>query len=679
MSQRAKNISISWYKEYLAKTLEEIKEVDGEDLIGFLEDKLKELTRADTLYLLTKETQDGKYFIPTLSKSIRICRKSSLFHEVIEKRHPVVVNDCRKSVLFDESCDTLSKEAPSNLFIIPVYYEMRDDMPLVMIWGAQNRQDELLNQKNILYATKFIDTLKAYLFEVITDIGKYPSQVPEQIEELLRHQEKAYRYFDHLIRDIRTPMNAVMGVLGLIAKSDQIDETVKGYADTAVKSMDQMVHLVNDALNFARILKEDYTIEQEPFCPDREFFDFIRTYYHIALKKGIRFTLFVDPMLPEKIVSDRYRIKQVVTSILSNAIKYNVERGSVRVEVLYDKSDDHLRIVVSDTGIGISEEKKKYLFVKKGATDYDISDETGLEVCLGVAHRITTLLGGKIDYESEEGVGTTFSVTLPANTPSDAQPRLLPKKEWSEHRLYLYQPEGIQNKESPSVCLRYFDAWGIDYAIGNGDLKEIDSYDILAIEKTWFDTNGRSLVQKFIDLGKRVVLFEDESDDFLDKSDGDLWKIFYPVCSRELYEALDISGKETKKAKEKEEHQSLSFKGKKVVVVDDNKINLKVMKHILQRLDTDVVSFEEAKSAVSYLCKEKADLLIIDENMPEMSGSEAIKIIRKECKQNKKIPIVSLTGDIYHREEILESGADSVIFKPIKIDEISDILSKYIH
>jgi signal transduction histidine kinase len=671
---------INWYKECLAKTLEEIKGVDNKELIGFLEDKLKELTRADTLYLLTKETQEGEYFIPASSKLIQICQKNSLFHEAIKKRHPVVVNDCRKSMLFDESCDTLSEEAPSNLFIIPVYYEMHDDMPLVMIWGAQNRRDESLDQKNILYATKFIDTLKVYLFEIITDIGTYPSQVPEQVEELLRHQERAYRYFDHLIRDIRTPMNAVMGILGLIAKSDQIDETVKGYANTAVKSMDQMVHLVNDALNFARILKEDYTIEQEPFCPDREFFDFIRTYYHIALKKGIRFTLFVDPMLPERIISDRYRIKQVVTSILSNAIKYNVEQGSVRVEVLYEKSEDHLRIVVFNTDMGIPEEKKKYLFAKKGVTDYDISDESGLEVGLGMAHQITTLLEGKIDYESEEGAGTTFSVTLPANTPSDAQPRLLPKKKWSKHRLYLYQPEGMQSKEPPSACLKYFDAWGIDYLIGNGDLKEIDPYDILAIEKTGFDSNGRSLVQKFIDLGKRVVLFADESDDFLDMSDGDLRKVFYPICSRELYDALDISEKETEKAKEKkEEYQSLSFKGKKVVVVDDNKINLKVMKHILQRLDTDVVSFEEAKSAVSYLRKEKTDLLIIDENMPEMSGSEAIKIIRKECKKNKEIPIVSLTGDIYHREEILESGANRVIFKPIKIDVISDILSKYMN
>jgi len=676
MTKPQNRIDVNWYKNFLLETLEEAKHKDGIDLLSYLEERIRTLSNSDVVYLLKKDPTGGdKYIIPTTRKVLEPCRDKGIFGEMLQKKQPIFVKDVEESLLFVNSCDNLTKEKLKDVFLIPIFMDAsKEELPPYLCWGATYAESEKrIEQKNILFILKFLESIKSYLSAIDSSIRSPEQDYIEQIEDLMRQKERMSLYFHNIIHDIRTPMNALMGFLELLSHNET-DETKSNYISSAIKSAEQMVRLINDALDLAKIEKGELPIEKHPFNPTLELMESIRIFYEAAKKKGIQLSTFFDPSIPEQIVSDQYRIKQVLSNLLSNAIKFTPKNGSVFVETTYDKERDILRISVTDTGIGIDEEEKKYIFSPYRQANSKIQKEYGgTGLGLSVSQQIVSLLGGKLDFESEKGKGTTFTMEIPANTPEGAGPYLHLKK-IPNTSIFLHN-WAQRDDFRAGVVKRYLDIVEAKYTEGDKERKELANHNMLVVDKDYYYLEDNPFIQEFLDKGKRVIFLEDIFDTLSKQFDGDVVKLSLPIFSKDLYEAVDALADQQKE--KEQEITERSYAGHRVVVVDDNKINLKVMEHILKRFDLDIVLFEDARSVVDYLNKEKADLLIIDENMPGLSGSEAIKMIREESK-NSDIPIVSLTGDVYHKEEILAAGANSIILKPVKIDQIAKILKEYL-
>ena len=680
MSPQKNTISVTWYKSFLLETLEHAKSADGQKLIPYFEERIRILSNSDLVYLLVKEnsSDENKYIIPSQNRMLKPCVDEGVFGEMLKKQQPIFIKDCEQSLLFNNNCDNLAGKAIKDLFLIPIYINGdKEEYPPYLCWGAAlEDSDKEISQKNILFILKFLESLKSHLANINSSIQSPEQYYINQIEDLIKQQERSNLYFHNIIHDIRTPMNALMGFLELLAHNEE-DETKSSYIASAIKSAEQMVRLINDALDIAKIEKGELPIEKHAFNPTTELMESIRIFYEAAKKKSIMLSTYFDPSIPEKIVSDQYRIKQVLSNLLSNAIKFTPKHGSVCIEVLYTPENDTLKVSVTDTGIGIAESEKKYVFTPFRQANAGIQKEYGgTGLGLSVSQQIVSLLGGKLEFESTEGVGTTFSMTIPAHTPEGTDSFIRIARIPAGLSVHLHRWKDRSDPRA-KVVTKYLDFIEAGYTPSSTGFDNLNKHDLLIIDKDYYDMEESERIQLFLDQGKRVLFLEDVFDTDSKWYKGEIRKVTLPIFSKDFYEALGVL-EDVEEQQNPHHYTTRSYKGKRVVIVDDNKINLRVMEQILKSFDLEIAMFEDGLSTLEYLRDHHADFLIIDENMPEMSGSEVIGKIRNGETKNTKIPIVSLTGDVYHKEEILQSGADAIILKPVKINEISKILAQYL-
>ncbi len=680
------DFNIVKFKEYIIDKINDIKKMSQDDIVKYVEEELKELSSMDSVIVLFDENKSDnnyEYVSPSLGKKIGKCKESSILVDVVEKKQPLLVKDVEKSLLFNEKCDNLQEKKIRDLMIIPVFLKKTGSRyPEVLVWGATNQtSNAFIDQKTVLYLIKFLDAVKPYILNIDIKSLSYDllslEQCLEKNETLEYDIQRNKQYFHSIIHDIRTPMNALQGFLELLS-INETDETKKDYLDSAIKSSQHMIRLISDALDIAKIENGSLPMEKQPFNPQIELSEIIRIFYETARKKGIYLGAYFDPELPEHIVSDVYRIKQVLSNLLSNAIKFTSDNGSILVELVYNKDKDIITISVEDSGIGISKDSQKSIFmpyVQESNSTERVYGGTGLG--LSISNQIVTMLGGKLDLISEEGEGSKFFFSLPAQTPKNEKP-FIDSSKITAYNIFLYNWKNREDIRSKLVQ-RYLDAFGINYKAGEKGLTEViySKYDVIVIEKQFLALSEYERVQKLLDEGKKVLWLEDQFDNDYKWFKGDIVKIPYPLISYTLADAL--SNIKTKEIDHKNNFDSSAFPGVKAIIVDDNRINIKLMEQVFKRLQMKSVSFMDPKPAIELLEKSRYDIIFIDENMPKMRGSEAIKIIRKKEKKKKISPVViiSLSGDTDHQKEILAAGADEVMTKPIELDELSNVLSKY--
>ena len=416
-------------------------------------------------------------------------------------------------------------------------------------------------------------------------------------------------------------------------------------------------------------------LDKTMFSPIVGLGDVAKLFYNSMKKNNIKFSVYLDPLMPSMINSDLHRIKQIINNLLSNAMKFTSEKGTVSLEACYNKDSNTLEISVSDTGIGIAKDRQKSIFspyIQESNTTSTQYGGTGLG--LAISQQLSILLGGTISIESEQGVGSTFTVMLPCEVAGDLEP-IVDRDIYNNQSILIY----TTNKDHLllNTIRRYLDSVNIAYDLldSNKPLVIDKKYNLIIIDR---DDSFEyiELLQEYLDSDGKTLLVEDRYNSKECHLEGAVKLVYSPMLPDKLFDTLHklIVPMKQIDSDENSADKYISLKEYKVLVVDDNMVSIKLMIEILKKYELQTVGCCSPKEALELFENELFDIVFIDQNMPMMNGDEAIIKMREieKNKYQKRTNIFALTGDadMNINKKMIDAGADAVFTKPLHIKEI---------
>jgi len=512
-----------------------------------------------------------------------------------------------------------------------------------------------------------------------------------QAKELAESAARAKSEFlANMSHEIRTPLNGVTGMLAL-ALDTRLDAEQREYLELARGAAGSLLTIVNDILDLSKIEARKLALEEVAFDIG-EVVDSAARYIAIeARRKGLELAYEVDPRLPRTVLGDPLRLKQVVTNLLKNAVKFT-ERGHVLLEVREhaagrDKGRVEVCFSVADTGIGIPADKLATVFsdfVQADASTTRRFGGTGLG--LAISKRLVEMMGGAIWVESREGEGSTFQFTIPLRVLDDGAAMDAPDRE------RLRQMRVLVGDASPvhrQILRRYLESWQIvvDEASDGPEclerLQRAGGYSALLLDAQLPSVDGVEVAEFLAGHGAAtadiVMLVNPEDPEQRQRCQRQgIGRVLpRPVSPSALFNALiEAPGGAPAPAATDPEPAAIALK---VLLAEDNPINVKVAQRLLERLGAEVDVVASGDRALEATGRTRYDLVLMDVQMPVMDGIEATRRIReRERGTGDHVHIAALTahsmkGD---RERFLAAGMDGYLSKPLDRAELSALLRR---
>jgi len=523
----------------------------------------------------------------------------------------------------------------------------------------------------------------------------------DDLEVARNRAEQATRakseFLANISHEIRTPMNAMIGMTEL-ALATRITREQREYLTAVQGSADALLALVNDLLDFSKIEARKLQLDRVGFQLRDALEDTMRVLAPRAHKKGIELACHIDPSVPDTLVGDPLRLRQIVLNLVGNAIKFT-DRGEVLVQAQVESRHDQkvqMHFSVRDTGIGIPPEKQQVIFEAFSQADSSTTRRYGgTGLGLAISAQLVELMGGTISVESEPGLGSTFHFTAWLDVEEAGAEEASGRWHSMTDLPVLIVDDNATNRR---ILEEVFSNWRMrPVAVEGGraalaalekSSREAQSFAVVLLDGHMPDLDGFELAQRITRDQRyrrtRVVMLTSAGEPEDVARCGKLGISAYltkPVKQSELFDVVVSVLSDPVVEKPKSPKKTRAKRGLRVLLAEDNQVNQLVASRILEKLGHQVTVVSSGRQAVSAAQAGKFDVIVMDVQMPEMDGLEATAEIRRwERTTGKHVPIIAMTAHAMKgdRERCLEAGMDGYTSKPIRIKELEQAISKLV-
>ncbi|MBR2186897.1 MAG: response regulator [Lachnospiraceae bacterium] len=517
----------------------------------------------------------------------------------------------------------------------------------------------------------------------------YMFSMNKRLQATAREAESANKaktdFLSTMSHDIRTPMNAILGLTTLAEKNlGDVDSPQESLRKISLAS-NHLLTLINDILDISKVESGKLKLSPLTFSIVETVENLVNISQPMIKEKNLEFSFHIDKMENEYLYTDQLRLNQIYINILSNAIKYTEPGGQVRVDMSSEKSLKpgcvRLNYKVADTGIGMSPEFIATMYQPfSRQVDSRVNSIQGTGLGLTITKQMVELMGGTIDCQSEQGKGTTFTVVLDIPV-ADRQREDMQLE--NVNVLIVDDDEimletAVDTLESLGALTEQ--AQSGPEALGMIEHRHLSGrdYDVVIVDWKMPGMDGLETINRIrseidADIPVLVISAYDWSDiEDKAKEAGAIGFVSKPLFRSTLYDKInDLIGKESVSPEPEDDHSDL--RGLNILVAEDNDINWEIISKILSVFGITASRAENGRVCVDMISaaeKGSYDLIFMDVQMPEMNGLDATRTIRKlEDPWASSIPIVAMTADAFSENvtECLNAGMNGHIAKPIDI------------
>jgi signal transduction histidine kinase/ligand-binding sensor domain-containing protein/DNA-binding response OmpR family regulator/HPt (histidine-containing phosphotransfer) domain-containing protein len=498
-------------------------------------------------------------------------------------------------------------------------------------------------------------------------------------------------FLANMSHEIRTPMNGIVGMVDMMRRTS-LERNQRNYLSVIDSSADALLELINDILDLSKIEAGGMELESVDFDLWEVLGGVMQLMAMRAHEKGLELACRVAPEVPDRLVGDPTRLRQIIVNLTGNAIKFTAE-GEIVVEVRLDDEDDGLdkdtlvlHFGVRDTGIGIPADKQELVFAAFSQADTSTTRQFGgTGLGLNISRQFVELMQGRIWLESEVGVGSVFQFTAGFGT---AVSEATAPKELRGRRVLA----AVANPTNRLILESMLESGGMEATVVPDGRAALDVLRLRAEKGEPFElalVDGHLPDMIGIELALRLhrqtgmeimlLLTAMEDQDFIDQATtaGVRHHLRKPLVPAGLYDALVAVFDPEAASAAVGEREDIRLPPLAILLADDNQTNQYVATSMLQEGGHQVITADNGVEALERLGEASFDLVLMDVQMPEMDGYEATRSIRRDEEgSGRHLPIIGLTANAMKgdREACLEAGMDEYLTKPVRWEALRDAI-----
>jgi len=487
-------------------------------------------------------------------------------------------------------------------------------------------------------------------------------------------------FLANMSHEIRTPMNGVVGMAELLCDT-ALSEEQRLFAETIRSSGEALLVIINDILDYSKIEAERLTLRPEPFDLERTIHEVTMLLQPRAREKGIDLMIDFDMFLPTRFVGDPGRLRQVLTNLIGNAVKFT-EKGHVLTRVVgVDDADglQTLHVTVEDTGIGIAPDYLDHIFGEFNQVEDERNRKfEGTGLGLAITRRLIEHMGGAVWVDSDFGKGSSFGFRVTLPVAEDAAPVQVPV---AVRRVIAVDDQFINR----TILERQLAPCGIEVTLCRSGAEVLEklaadpAYDVVLTDHAMPEMDGVQLLDLIRVAGHILpVMLLSSNPTGLGNLAHDFAAILQkPILRSDLYRHLQgLTAPASVAVVAAAPSAPADLRQMRVLAAEDNRTNQLVFQKMVRDMDIDLCFADNGRIAVEKFQSFQPDLIFMDISMPEMDGKEAARMIRA---MGSRVPIVALTAHAMEgdAETILAAGIDRYLTKPLRKTAIEGALSEY--